>query len=242
MKTLSLVAALLLAAPALRAQTLEDFRGRVRAEYLKPFALDLGGILGSATVHQGRTLGFPGFYAGAVVSAQGRLDRDNRIMRDAGERGIGVPLLEAQVGLPFRVDAIVHGIRASGITIYGGGLRVGLLRPGTGAKLVIPNVSLSAMGDKVEHEYFGAAHGSLNATASWSLPIVQPFVVAGGDVTEVKVKQADVAGLVGTKATARGSRFSAGVDVKPLPFVRLRGAYTVRHGIGGADLALGVQF
>ena len=62
------------------------------------------------------------------------------------------------------------------------------------------------------------------------------------NVTEVKVGAATTAGVTGVKATARGSRFSAGVDLHPLPFISLRGAYTLRHGIPGFDLGLGAQF
>lgn len=237
-----LLLCLLLAAPALRAEPLEDFRARVRSEYLKPFALDLGGVLGGASAHAGRTIGFPGFWAGILASVQTRLDKDDRIMRDSGEKSIGLPLLEIGVGLPLRFDAIVHGIKAEGLGVYGAGLRWGALRPGKGVSLVVPSVSISAFGDKVEHRYFSATHGSLNAAASWNLPIVQPFFVAGGDVTELKASAADTPGVAGTKATARGSRFSAGVEARPLPFMRLRGAYTLRHGLPGFDLGLGAAF
>lgn len=229
-----------LALPA-HADPFADFQSRVRNEYIKPFALDLGGVLGGASAHTGRALGMPGFWAGAVGAVQLRPDANDRVLRDAGVKAFGVPLIEVGVGLPFKIDVIVHGISAMGASIYGGGLRYGLYRTDL-VDSFMPNLSVSAFGDKVNHKYFSASHGALNAAATWNLPIVKPFFVAGFDVTEVKVGAATTAGVAGTKATARGSRFSAGVDVHPLPLISLRGAYTLRHGIPGFDFGLGAQF
>ncbi|PIR15989.1 MAG: hypothetical protein COV48_11360 [Elusimicrobia bacterium CG11_big_fil_rev_8_21_14_0_20_64_6] len=237
----ALFAALAIFASSAHADPFADFQSRVQADYVKPFALDLGGVLGGASAHTGRTLGFPGFWAGAVASVQTRPDKNDRVLRDAGVKAFGVPLIEVGVGLPFKIDAIVHGISGGGVSIYGGGLRYGLYRTDL-VDTFLPNVSISAFGDKVNHKYFSASHGALNAVATWNLPIVKPFFLAGYDVTEVKVGAATTPGVAGTKATARGSRFSAGVDLHPLPFVSVRGAYTLRHGLPGFDLGIGAQF
>lgn len=234
-------AALALLASSAHADPFADFQSRVQADLIKPFALDLGGVLGGASAHTGRTLGMPGFWAGAVGAVQFRPDKNDRILRDAGVKAFGLPLVEAGVGLPFKIDVIVHGIKAYGASIYGGGLRYGLYRTDL-VDSFLPNVSISAFGDKVNHKYFSATHGDLNAVATWNLPILKPFFLAGYDVTEVKVGAATTPGLSGSKATARGSRFSAGVDVHPLPLISLRGAYTLRHGISGFDFGLGAQF
>lgn len=242
MKTLSAAfAALLLLPSAVRADPFAEFEARVQADLVKPFALDLGGVLGGASAHTGRTLGFPGFWAGIAAGVQLRPDRDDRVLRDSGVKAFGVPLLEVGVGLPFKIDVIVHGASAGGASVYGGGLRYGLYRTDL-IDSFLPNVSVSAFGDKVNHKYFSASHGALNAAATWNLPVVKPFLLAGLDVTEVKVGAATTPGVAGTKATARGSRFSAGVDIHPLPLTSLRAAYTLRHGIPGFDLGFGVQF
>ena len=239
--TLALVAALALCAVAARANPLNDFQSRVQPALIKPFALDLGGVLGGASAHTGRALGMPGFWAGVVGSVQMRPDRDNGILNAAGVKAFGVPMIEIGVGLPLKIDVIVHGIKAYDASIFGAGLRYGLYRTDL-VDSFIPNVSVSAFGDKVNHTYFSATHGALNAAATWNLPIVKPFFVAGYDVTEVKVGAATTPGVSGMKATARGSRFSAGIDLHPLPLISLRGAYTLRHGIPGFDFGLGAQF
>lgn len=239
MKTL--LAVLVLLATSAHADPFADFQSKIQTDYVKPFALDLGGVLGGASAHTGRTLGMPGFWVGAVASVQTRPDRDDRVLRDAGVKAFGVPMIEAGVGLPFKIDVIVHGVSGGGVSIYGGGLRYGLYRTDL-VDTFLPNVSISAFGDKVNHRYFSASHGDVNAVATWNLPIVKPYFLAGFDVTEVKVGAATTAGVTGAKATARGTRFSAGVDLHPLPLISLRGAYTIRHGIPGFDLGLGVQF
>ncbi len=240
-KILVLLAVIALRAPIARADAFSDFQSKVQTDYVKPFALDLGGVLGGASAHTGRTLGMPGFWAGVVAGVQFRPDRDDRILRDSNTKAFGVPLVEVGVGLPFKIDAIVHGLTAHGLTIFGGGLRYGLYRTDL-VDTFLPNVSIAAFGDKVNHAYFSASHGSVDATATWNLPIVKPYFLAGFDVTEVKVGAANTPGVSGTKATARGSRFSIGADIHPLPLISLRGAYTMRHGLPGFDAGLGVQF
>ena len=242
MKTLCAVAvSLLILAPSLRADPLADFQSRARAELIKPFALDLGGLLGSASAHTGRTIGFPGFWAGVVGSVQTRPDKNNMILRNAGVTAFGLPMAEVGVGLPFKVDVIVHGAKAYGATILGGGLRYGLYRTELLTSF-LPNVSVSAFGNKFNHKYFSATHGAFNAAATWDLPIVKPFFLAGFDVTKVTVGSAATPGVTGLSETARGSRFSAGAELSPLPFIRLRGAYTLRHGLPGFDFGLGAAF
>jgi hypothetical protein len=241
MKTIYSLVAVLTLASAVHADPFADFPTTVRAESIKPFALDLGGVLGGASAHTGRALGFPGFWAGAVAGVQFRPDKDDRVLRDANVKSFGIPLIEAGVGLPFKIDVIVHGMSVFGASIYGGGLRYGIYRTDL-IDSFMPNISISAFGDKVNHKYFNASHGDVNAVATWNLPIIKPYILAGYDVTEVKVGAANTPGLSGSKATARGTRFALGADLHPLPFVSLRAAFAMRHGLPGADLGLGVQF
>ena len=100
---IALFSVLVLCASSARANPLNDFQSRVQADLIKPFALDLGGVLGGASAHTGRTLGMPGFWAGVVGSVQMRPDRDDRILNAAGVKAFGLPMLEVGVGLPFKI-------------------------------------------------------------------------------------------------------------------------------------------
>jgi hypothetical protein len=242
MKTILTLAVLLLAAPVFAATNpFGQFQSRARPELIKPFALDLGGLLGSDSAHTGRTIGFPGFWAGVVGAIQTRPDSNDLIMRNAGVHAFGLPMVEVGVGLPFKFDVIVHGVSYDRAKIYGGGVRYGLYRTDV-VDFFLPNVSVSAFGDKVNDPDFAATHLGLNAAATWSLPLIKPFLIAGFDSTKVTVGAAAMPGLAGTSATAKGSRFSLGADLTPFPFASLRAAYTMRHGIPGFDLGIGVRF
>ncbi|OGS01221.1 MAG: hypothetical protein A2V88_02925 [Elusimicrobia bacterium RBG_16_66_12] len=236
-----LLAIVMLAVTSASATPLSDFETRARENLLKPLALDLGGLLGSASAHTGRAIGFPGFWAGAIGAVQFSPDKNDLILRDAGVKAFGLPMLEVGVGLPFKVDVIAHGMKIYDASVFGAGLRYGLYRTDL-VDTFLPNVSVAAFGDRVNHKSFSAAHGGFDAAATWNLPIIKPFFVAGFDITTLKVGAATTAGVAGLSATARGSRFSAGAELTPFPFFALRGAYTLRHGMSGFDAGLGVKF
>ncbi|MBI4345367.1 MAG: hypothetical protein HY553_00825 [Elusimicrobia bacterium] len=230
---------LLLAVPA-SATPWGDVQNRATAANLKPFALDLGGLLGGAAFHTGRSLGFPGFDVDVMFLTQFKPDRDNAILQNAAPKGFGLPLVQASVGLPFKIDVIGHGMTGQGAKVFGGGLRWGIIRSGPIVR--IPSLAVSAFADKVTHTHFSAEHYSVNASASWQLPIIHPYAGVGYDVTKVKLGASTVPGLAGSSAWARGTRLTGGVDISPIPFFHVFAAYSLRHGQSGADLGLGFRF
>lgn len=238
MKSLLLVLALVMPAAA---DPLDDVRARARPELIKPFALDLGGVIGATGFHNGQPLGFPGFELGLVGATQFKPDQDNRIFRDGGVGAFGVPMLHGAVGLPFKIDVVGHGLKIGDGHVVGGGVRYCVFKSGK-TTLPIPSVGVSAFGDAVNHPAFTASHYAFNVGASWHTPIVSPFFGAGWDLTEVKVRDALAASALGGKATARGARLTGGVDVTPLPFLRLRGAAMLLHGIPGMSITIGAKF
>jgi hypothetical protein len=244
MRKIFLVLALAAFAPSARAVQPNPFSGfeqNAASNLLKPFALDLGGVLGGSVVDTGRTYGFPGFWLGGDAILQTRPDANDLILRDANVHSFALPMIQAGVGLPFQTDVIVHGVGAYGVTIMGGGIRKSLYRTAA-IDPVLPNVSISAYGDKVNAGPFNATHGSANAIAMWNIPIIKPFLEAGYDATKVTVGAAATPGLDGVSATANGTRYSAGVDFTPFPFFDLRLAIADLHGITAGQLGLGITF
>lgn len=231
---------LCVALPA-RADLTGDFRQNVTAANLKPFALDLGGVLGAASVDPGRRLGFPHVEAGIVSGIQFRPDRDDAILRNSGVKTFGVPMLHASVGLPFGFDVVAHGLSYAGAKVFGAGARWTAFKvPMTDGSL--PMIGVGAFADRVTHSDFEASHYGLNGSLGWSLPLIAPFVNAGLDVTHATVRAATAAGTVGATAWARGSRFGGGVDLTPFPFTRIRAAYEIIHGAPGATLDFLLKF
>ena len=250
MKKLRRLLVMVLALPcAAHADPFNDFKARVTSTDLKPFALDIGGILGAASFSDGRALGFPGFRLDVLGVVQSRPDQADAIMHDAGLKAFGVPMLEAAVGLPAKIDAVVHGLEVNHVSIVGGGLRYGIFKSGLLTKF-LPNVGVGFFGDKANHSAFKATHFGANLSASWSLPIVTPFIGAGYDTTKVVVGDANNpsltaaqnAALISAHTSASGSRFMAGVDLTPFPFARIHAAYVLLHGISGGNFGLGLQF
>lgn len=244
MRKLALAVLLSLSAASAHADAFDDFNTRARPELLKPFALDMGGILGGATSPAGRPLGFPGFSAGVTGAAQFRPDRDNLIMRNAGVKEFGLGFVDVSVALPLGLDVVAHGTKVGDFQFMGGGLRYSLFKAGT-LTMAIPSVSLSGFYDKFDHDYFDGTHMAANAGAIWNkLPIVHPFVQVGLDYTKIEVEGATTINAVarGASATARGYRASVGVDLSPLPLLHIHGAYALRHGIPGADFGLALSF
>lgn len=241
-RSLFVLAWLTISAPAvLFADPYLEFQKRVRKDFIKPFALDLGGLMGASSFYDGRSLGVPGFRFDAMGVIQSRPDKNNLVLRDAGVKTVALPMVEAAVGLPYKFDVTVHGLHMHGVTIIGGGLRYGLYKSGLVDKF-IPNVGISLQGDKATHAAFSAEHMGATAALSWNLPFVTPFLWVGGDWTRFKVDAADLPGVTGLSDTASGTRAAVGVDFKPVPMIRLHGAYLLLHGIGGAQVGLGVQF
>ena len=244
MRKILLALAFAAAVPAAHAAQTNPFSGfaqNAAANVLKPFALDLGGLLGASTVDSGRTYGCPGFWVGGDAALQARPDSNDQILRRANVHSFALPMVQAGVGLPYQTDVILHGISAYGVIIFGGGVRKSLYRTSL-ISTFLPNLSVSAFGDKVNAGPFNASHGAVNAIATWNLPVVKPFVEAGYDLTKVAVGAAQTPGLAGVCATANGARLAGGVDLTPLPLLDLRLALLDLHGIIGGQLGLGVTF
>lgn len=221
------------------------FKQYATRDALKPFTRDLGGVLGSATFHSGRSLGFPGFDVGAHGGMQFKPSRDNAILRGAGVRAFGLPWVQAEIGMPFAIDGFIRGISYQGLTIAGGGLRYSLLK--VSDKPWALQALLSGVGHSVSHADFSASHLGINLVLSWGVPLVIPYVGAGVDRARLAVRRADVAGttdptLIGTEVLTAESRFTCGATVKPYPFTYLQGAFTLAHGQPGLDIGLGIRF
>ncbi|MDE2040301.1 MAG: hypothetical protein KGO96_02345 [Elusimicrobia bacterium] len=227
-------------APAL-ADQYGGFQQFADAGSIKPFARDLGGILGSATFHSGRSLGFSGFDAGIRGGMQFRPDANDRILRNNAVHVFGLPWVQAEVGMPFKIDGFIRGISYQGLTIAGGGLRYGLLK--TSDKPWAPQVLISGVGHSVVHQFFSASHFGASLVASMGVPSFTPYIGAGFDRTRVVVRSSTVdPSLDGTTVQTLESRFTAGMSLRPWPFFYVNLAAILVHGLPGAEGGLGLHF
>jgi len=241
MKKLILSLCLLpLLSAGVKADPFSKFKTNVQDAYLKPFAADLGGLIGGNDFNSGRAIGFPGFEAGLAATLQAKPSVDNRILRDAGVKTFGVALAHAGVALPLiGADVMVRATGYSGFSIIGGGLRYPLLKSGTLTKF-IPDLSVSAYYDVINYDFFKGTHMSLDAAASFDIPVIKPYVGVGLDRTKVEVK--NVPGFSGLSGTISKPRYTVGVRLSPLPLLYVYGAYNVLHGQTGYSLGAGAKF
>ncbi|HOW89287.1 MAG TPA: hypothetical protein PL037_03320, partial [Elusimicrobiales bacterium] len=76
------------------------------ADDLKPFARDLGGIVGSGTNQTARVLGFGGFDISARAVSQFRPSSGNGVLKR--DRPFGFGWVQAEIGMPYRVDGFIR--------------------------------------------------------------------------------------------------------------------------------------
>jgi hypothetical protein len=261
MKMLILFFLASLAAVPARADSYDGFEQFANAGSLKPFARDLGGVLGSATFHGARPLGFSGFDLGAHVGGQFYPSKDDSILRDHGVRIFGLPWVQAEIGMPYRIDGFIRGTNYDGLTVAGGGVRYGLLK--TSDKPWAPQLLVSGVAHAVVYHSFSASHEGGSLVFSMGNSVFNPYLGAGLDHVRLVDRASSPSfpsalALNGTAVNTLESRFTAGVQLRPwnysisgegesgrarpLSFVYINAAYILVHGQSGAEGGLGVRF
>jgi hypothetical protein len=241
---------ILAAVSTARAGVYSDFEREIKQGIIKPFALDIGGLVGATGFAPAIPLGTFHPSVRVVAAIQTKPDKDNLVLRNSGITTFGIPVVEAAIGLPFNLDVVAHGFRVQNLSIVGGGLRWCVFKAGLATK-AIPNIGVSAFGDRIDFSAFSASHLGLNAMATWDLPFIAPYIGAGYDATNLKVKTAVVDSgastwitnttVQGLSETATGSRFIVGTQLK-LVFLTLDGGALLLHGNQGYFASAGLRF
>ncbi len=243
MKRLALAAAALLCAASAFAGA-DQYGGFARYAdegSLKPFARDLGGVLGSATFQSGRSLGLTGFDVGARFGGQAHPSAGDLILRNNGVHAFGLPWVQAEVGMPFKISGFIRGISYQGLTIAGGGLRYGIYAASD--KPWAPQVLVSAVAHSVVHQDFSASHFGANLVCSAGTPFFAPYAGIGFDRTRLVVRQSALdPTLNGREVSTLESRATLGMRLTPYQFTYFNLAATMAHGQPGAEAGLGVRF
>ncbi|OGR87792.1 MAG: hypothetical protein A3J74_02030 [Elusimicrobia bacterium RIFCSPHIGHO2_02_FULL_57_9] len=208
---------------------------------IKPFTRDLGGVLGSATFHSARSLGFSGFDIGLRGGMQFSPDRDNLILRNRGVKVFGLPWMQAEIGLPFKFDGFIRGISYQGLTIAGGGLRYGLRK--LSDTPWSPQMLFSAVGHSVVHQHFSASQAGGSLVVSAGIPVFTPYAGGGFDRTRLVVRSSTLdPNFNGSVVTTIQSRYTAGMQFRPWTFFYIHLAYVLLHGQSGSEAGMGLRF
>ncbi|PCI39389.1 MAG: hypothetical protein COB53_03345 [Elusimicrobia bacterium] len=237
----SFLGLIIIAAPLRAADPFAGFQQFVDRPSLKPFARDLGGLLGAATFHNGRNLGFSGFDVGIRGAYRFSSEAGNRVLRDKGVKAYGLPWVQAEIGLPFALDGYIRGVTFQGTTISGGGLRYGITKKSDSEWH--PQILVSWSGHSVSHRHFSATHVGANLVVSFNFKKIAPYFGGGVDRTRLVVKTTPVrdASLVDESATVNVPRATLGLTIRPKPYLYLNLAATFTNR-AGLDSGIGIRF
>ena len=155
--------------------------------------------------------------------------------------GFGLPWVQAEVGMPFKLSGFIRGISYQGLTIAGGGIRYGLYAASD--KPWAPQVLVSVVGHSVVHTDFSASHVGANLVCSAGTPFFAPYAGVGMDRMRLVVRQSTLdPALNGRVVNTLESRFTLGMRLTPYQFTYLSLAATMAHGQAGLEAGLGVRF
>ncbi len=220
-----------------------NFQANLTPSALDALAQDIGAMVGGSSFHQGKPLGFPlGFDVGVHASVVEIQDEDVILRDDESYWGAGFGQVE--VGLPARLGVIGRVGSLGDGTIYGGGLRYGLLDsslPG------IPKISLLALYDKMDHDFFDMTHTSINAVLSFDLPVIRPYLGGGWDNTKLDLTDAAFSSVPASvdrslEGSSDGYRAEAGVNLSLIPFTYLSLGAGLANGGALYHVGLGLFF
>lgn len=206
-----------------------DFKNNFHGAALADYNRDISTMMGLADFHTGKGASFPGFDVGVSVAAV-KTSSDNFSHEDY----FYAPFITAETQLPILgLGIAARGTSYDDFKSIGGGLK-------WHSSLALINLSASAFYDRYGTDYYDGNHYSASASASVNILFLTPYVGVGYDYSELKTK--DLGALSGQKSDNGTVRYTAGVNVHPIPFFYVYGAYTYtkyNHGFtGGVGLNL----
>lgn len=206
-----------------------DFKDHFHGKGLSAYNRDIATLLGQADFHTGKAATFPGFDVGATMTA----------VKTSGSNFSGkdyffAPFVTAESELPFLgLGVAARGTSYDGFKSIGGGLK-------WHQTVAIVNLSASAFYDRYNTDYYNGNHVSVSASASVNVLFATPYVGIGYDYSSLKVKDLDA--FSGKKTDDNIMRYTAGVNLHPLPFFYVYGAYTYTKYNHGFQGGIGINF
>lgn len=237
--------------PSFAMRTWERFGSNVTPLNVHEFTKDLGGLIGSGTYTTGRVLGWGGFQIGprgSMIFKMSKAHGDDSATRNhtaVGDRNdvgsVFYPWLQADIGLPFRIDGFIRASSYEGMTIAGGGLRWGITRPSETLGAFQPMLVVSAHSASARD--FSASHYNASLVLSMKFKYFVPYIGGGVDYTNLHINDAVLApALEGSNDYAATARGTVGFNFKLPSYVDLSLAANYAHyGLGG-EASLTVRF
>ena len=231
----------------------DAFGTHVTKNNVRAFTKDLGGLIGSGTYTTGRILGWGGFQigprAGMVFKMSKGLgdtkeERNQTALGDRDEVGSVIsPWLQADIGMPFRIDGFIRASSYQGLTIAGGGLRWGITRPSEVLGSLQPMLVVAAHSASAQD--FSATHYNASLVLSVKFKYFVPYIGGGVDYTTLNIGNgigAQAADLRGSREYATTARATAGFNFKLPSYLDLSLAANYAYYGLGAEASLSLRF
>lgn len=246
-----LVAAILCCAVGVNAREIwNDVGTYVTRDNVRVFAKDLGGLIGSGTYTTGRVLGWGGFQIGPrgsmifKMSKTGESDADRNATALGNRDDVGTvfyPWIQADIGMPFRVDGFIRASSYEGMTIAGGGLRWGITRPSEILYSFQPMLVVAAHSASAND--FSASHYNASLVLSMKFKYFVPYIGGGVDYTKLSVHRADKdTTLIGDNEYVTTARATVGLNFKLPSYLDLSLAANYAHYGLGAEGSISFRF
>ena len=247
-KLLSIIVLLTLILPCVQARNIwDDFSANVTQDNVRAFTKDLGGLIGSGTYTTGRVLGWGGFQIGPrgtmiFKMSQDKNQTDATALGDREEVGeVFYPWLQADIGMPFRLDGFIRASSYQGMTIAGGGLRWGITRPNEMLGSLQPMLVLSAHSASARD--FSATHYNASLVMSMKFKYFVPYIGGGVDYTTLHINQSVLApSLSGEDEYVATARATAGLNFKLPSYLDLSLAANYAYYGLGAEASVSLRF
>lgn len=227
-----------------------DFSANVTEKNVRAFTKDLGGLIGSGTYTTGRVLGWGGFQIGPRASMIFKMSKGNGETADEknhtalGDRDkVGTvlyPWLQADIGLPFRIDGFIRASSYEGMTIAGGGLRWGITQPNEMLGSLQPMLVIAAHSASARD--FSASHYNASLVLSMKIKYFVPYIGGGVDYTTLHVNSVAATALAGKREYAATARATVGMNFKLPSYLDLSLAANYAYYGLGAEASLSVRF
>jgi len=217
----------------------DDFSTYATAENMRAFAKDISGFIGSSSFTTGRILGWGGFQLSAHTIYMPSPSKENTAFgtRDAGKF---MPLIQGEIGLPFRLDGFIRATSWDGLTIAGGGLKWGITKPTDMLYSFQPMVIVMAQNGV--HRDFTITQYSASLAVSFKTPYVVPYLGGGVDYTHFTAESSDDASLIGKRVFVTTPKAVLGLNFKLPSYFDLSVAANYAHYGLGAEASFGVRF
>lgn len=250
---LAVWAVLLLCVCSVQAGTWRNFGENVTENNVRAFTKDLGGLIGSGTYTTGRILGWGGFQIGPRGSMLFKMskglgttdaEKNHTALGDRDDVGaVYSPWLQADIGMPFRLDGFIRASSFQGLTIAGGGLRWGITRPNELLGSLQPMLVVAA--HSATSDDFSATHYNASLVMSMKFKYFVPYIGGGVDYTTLNIGKgvgAQAAALRGTHEYTTTARATAGFNFKLPSYLDLSLAANYAYYGLGAEASLSLRF